>query len=106
MADFRQVLAAFVDVLLVLDQLVLELVFQINAPVTGLRQAIDSVHYEVEAIQVVQHSHVEGCGDGALFLVAADVDVVVIGTAVGQPVIFASWLSMVDPPADLPPHQP
>jgi len=35
---------------------------------------------------IVQHRHVEGCGDGALFLVTADVDVVVVGAAVGQPV--------------------
>ena len=51
-----------------------------------LRQAVDGVHHEVEAVQIVQHRHVEGRGDGALFLVAADVDVVVVGAAVCQPV--------------------
>ena len=75
-----------VDVLLVLDQLVLELLLQVDALVAGLRQAVDGVHHEVEAVQVVQHRHVEGRGDGAFFLVAADVDVVVVGAAVGQPV--------------------
>ena len=49
-------------------------------------QAVDGVHDEVEAVQIVQHRHVEGGGDRALFLVAADVDVVVVRAAVGQPV--------------------
>jgi hypothetical protein len=40
----------------------------------------------VEAIQFVQNRHVEGRSDGALFLVAADVDVIVVGASVGQPV--------------------
>ena len=44
MADFRQVFAVFVDVLLVLDQLVLELLLQVDALVAGLRQAVDGVH--------------------------------------------------------------
>ena len=85
-ADFRHVFAVFIDVLLVLDQLVLELLLQVDALVAGLRQAVDGVHHEMEAVQIVQHRHVEGCGDGALFLVAADVDVVVVSAAVGQPV--------------------
>ena len=41
---------------------------------------------EVKAVQIVEHGHVEGGGDGALFLVAADVQVVVIGAAVGEAV--------------------
>jgi hypothetical protein len=85
-ADFRHVLTVFVDVLLVLDQLVLELLLQVNAFVAGLWQAVDGIHYEVEAVQVVQHRHVEGRGDGAFFFVAAHVDVAVVGAAVGQPV--------------------
>src|SRR3984957_19679884 len=85
-ADFRQVLAVSVDVLLVLDQLVPELLLQVDAPVAGLRQAVDGVDHEVKAVQIVQHRHVEGRGDGALLLVTTDVDVVVVRAAVGQPV--------------------
>ncbi len=84
--DFRHILAVLVDVLLVLDKLVLELLLQVDALVAGLRQTVDGVHHEMEAVQIVQHRHVEGRGNGALFLVAADVDVVVVGAAVGQPV--------------------
>src|SRR5665647_2277637 len=84
--NLRHVLAVSVDVLPVLNQLFLELLLQVDTLVAGLRQAVDGVHHEVEAVQIVQHRHVEGRGDGALFLVAADVDVVVVGAAVGQPV--------------------
>ena len=73
-----------VDVLLMLDQLVLELLFQVNPLIAGLRQVVDGVHHKMEAVQIVQHGHIEGCGDGALFLVAADVDVVVVGAAINQ----------------------
>src|SRR5579871_4767178 len=74
--NLRQVLAVLVDVLLVLDQLVLELLLQVDAFFAGPRHAVNGVHHEVEAVQIVQDRHVEGGGDGALFLVAADVDVV------------------------------
>ena len=39
----------------------------------------------MEAVQIVQHRRVERRSNGALFLVAADVDVVVVSTAVNQP---------------------
>jgi len=69
-----------------LDELILELLLEVDAPVAGLRQAVDGVHHEVEAVQIVQHRHVEGRGDRALFLIAANVKVVVVRAAVGQPV--------------------
>ncbi len=42
-ANLRHVLAVLVDVLLVLDQLVFQLLFQVDALVAGLRQAVDGV---------------------------------------------------------------
>jgi hypothetical protein len=52
-----------------LDQPVLELLFQGDALVTGLRKAVDGVHHEVEALQLVQHRHhIEGRRNGPLFL--------------------------------------
>ena len=50
-----------------------------------MRQPIDHVFHQVEAVQVILNPHVEGRRDGALFLVAADVQVAV-GPAVGQAV--------------------
>ena len=43
------------------------------------RHAVDDVHHEVEAVEIVQHGHVERRGGRALFLVAAHVQVVVVG---------------------------
>jgi hypothetical protein len=91
-ANLRQVFAVFGDVLLVFDQLAPELLLQVDALVAGLRQAVDGVHDEVEAVQLVQHRHVKERGDGALFLVAADVDVVVVGAATSS-----SWWTRLNP---------
>jgi hypothetical protein len=91
--NLRQVFAELIDILLVLAQLVLELLPQVNALIAGLRQAVDGVHHEVKAVQIVQYRHVEGRGDGALFLVATAVDVAVVSTAVGQPV-DQRWVGM------------
>ena len=74
------------DGLLVLDHLVSELLLQVEALVAGLRQLIDGAHDEVKAVQIVRDGHVEGCGEGAVFLVAGDADVVVIGAIAGEAV--------------------
>src|ERR1700681_933442 len=85
-ANLRHVLAVSIDVLLVLDQLVAQLLLQVDACAAGLWQTVDGVHHEVKAVQIVQHGHIEGRRDGALFLIAADMNVVMVGAAVGQPV--------------------
>ena len=83
--NFGHVLAVFVDVLLVSDQLIFELLFQVDSLLSGLRQTINGVHHEVEAVEIVQHRHVECCGDRALFLVATNMDVGVVVSTVSQP---------------------
>src|SRR5450759_2227370 len=62
--NLRQILAVRVDVLLVLDELVLELLLQMKALLACLRQAVDRVHHKMEAVQIVQHRHVEGRRNG------------------------------------------
>jgi hypothetical protein len=59
-SDFQQVFAVFVDVLLVLNQLMLELLLQVDSLVAGLRHAVDGIHHKVKTVQIVQHRHVEG----------------------------------------------
>ena len=71
--------------MLVLDELVLHHLLQVVPLGSQLRQPINHVLHQMKAVQVVLHPHVEGRRDGALFLVAADVQVAV-GAAVGQPV--------------------
>jgi hypothetical protein len=48
--------------------------------------AVDHVDHEVEAVEVVEHHHVERRRRGALLLVAAHVDVGVVRAPVGEPV--------------------
>src|SRR5580698_10573995 len=85
-ANFRHVFTVFIDVLLVLDQLVHELLLQVDPLVADLRHAVDGVDDQMEAVQIVQHRHVEGRSDGAFLLVPTDVNIMVICAAVGQPV--------------------
>ena len=66
-----------------LDQLVLHHLLQIGAFCPELGQAVHHVLNEVETVQVVLHPHVKRGRDGALFLVASDVQVA-IGPPVGQ----------------------
>src|SRR4051812_7578216 len=46
--------------------------------------AVDDVHDEAVAVEVVADDHVEGCGGGAGLLVSAHVQVLVAGAAVGE----------------------
>ncbi len=75
-----------VDVLAVFEEFVAEFLFEIGGTGSELGEAVDDVHGEVEAVEVVEDGHVEGGGDGAFFLVAADVEVVVVGAAIGEAV--------------------
>jgi carbamate kinase len=58
---------------------------QIGALAAQMRQPIDDVLHQMEAVQIVLHAHVEGGGDRAFLLVAAHMQVAV-GPAIGQPV--------------------
>ena len=71
---FSQIVAVFLNIFPMLDKLAHKYRLQLNAIVTRLRQAMNGVHHEVEAIQFVKNSHVERGSDRALFFVAADVN--------------------------------
>ena len=58
--------------------------FRIAGHALQARHAIDHVARQVEAVQVVQHGHVERRGGGAFFFVSAHVQIVVIGAPIGQ----------------------
>ena len=81
---FRQVLAVFVNVLLVLNQLVLHHLFEIGPFRAQIWQAIDYVLNQMKAIQIILYSHVESGRNGALFVIASNMDVAV-GATIGQP---------------------
>ena len=92
-ADFRQVLAVRVDVLLVLNQFDPELFLQAEACVSGSRKAINRIHDGMKTVKIIEHSHVEGRGNGAFFLITANVDIVVIGAALRQ-AMNQPWIRM------------
>jgi len=59
-----------VNVLLVLDELVLHLLFQVGPVGAQVGQAIHNVLHQMESVQVVLHPNVKCGGDGALLFVA------------------------------------
>ena len=83
--DFRQVLAVLVNVLLVLDEFVLHLLFQIGALGPQVRQPVHHVLNKVESVEIVLHPYVEGGRDRPFLLVAPDMKIPIRST-VSQPV--------------------
>src|SRR5688572_27281089 len=63
-----------------------QLLPELRGPRTEAGDAIDHVHDEVEAVEVVEHDDVEGRRRRALLLVATDVQISVARAPVGQAV--------------------
>src|SRR4051794_11461545 len=82
----RQVVADLADVVPVPVALVDHLLVDERGLPAEPVYPVDHVHHEVVAVEVVHHHHVERGRRGALFDVAAHVDVAVIRAAVGEPV--------------------
>src|SRR5579875_532781 len=83
-ADLGRVLPVVAGVLAAAQPAVCHLLAQPPRPRREPGCAVDHVHHEVEAVEVVHHDHVEGRGGRAFLLVAADVDRVVRPPTVGQ----------------------
>jgi len=75
-----------VDVLFVLDELIAEDLFKVPTDPLQLGHAIDCVSGEVKAVEVVHHRHIERRAGCTFFFVASNMQVVVVVTAIGQPV--------------------
>src|SRR4051794_33921113 len=67
---------------------------QRSEPAAEAGHPIDDVHHQMKSVEVVEHHHVERCRRGALFLVTAYVNVVMIGARVGQP-MDEPWITVV-----------
>src|SRR5882724_11371452 len=85
-AHLRQILAMFGNVLLVLDALVTHSLLGIGHAGAELRHAIDDILYKMEAVEIIQDHHVKGGGGGPFFLVAAHMQVGMVGATVSQAV--------------------
>src|SRR5438309_4906163 len=83
-AHQRHVLAMAGDVLAMFDQPVAHFVLEVSAAAGELRQTIDDVLDEVEAIHILQHRHIEGARDRPYLLLAARMQVRVVPAAVGE----------------------
>src|SRR5690242_809587 len=84
--DLRHVVAVSANEFLVVDELVADGLLGVSGPGAQLGHAVEHVADQMEAIETVQHTHVERRGRGAFFPVAACVDVLVTVSPVGQPV--------------------
>src|SRR5208337_3881537 len=84
--DLGHIVPVSGDVFLVVDELIPDRLLGVGGPRSELRHAIDHVAHKVEAIEIVQDAHVEWCRRGALFLIAAHMDVVVVRAPVRQQV--------------------
>src|SRR6202011_398189 len=85
-ADIGWVVSDLAGVLPVPHPLVLHELADVRSLRAQPGHAVDDVYDQVEAIQVVEHHHVEGGRRGALFLVATHVQVVVVGAAIREAV--------------------
>ena len=86
-ADFGHVVAVFRDVPFVLGSFVGHQLADGFGLVCQAGDAVNHVHHEFEAVQVVEHDHVEGRGRRPFFLVATHVQVAVVRAPVGQAVV-------------------
>src|SRR6267143_1035070 len=84
--DLGHIVAVAGNKFLVIDELVADRLLGVSGPRPELRHAVDNVADQVKAIEVIQYAHVERCRRGALFLVAAHVNVVVPRSPIGQSV--------------------
>ncbi len=72
--DLRQVRTVARDVQLVLYERVFHELNEVAVPVPEI-DVVQRQHHEVEAVDLVLDAHIKGCGDRALLLIAAHVDV-------------------------------
>src|SRR3954467_15218790 len=81
-AHFRHVFAPLDDVQLVVRELTAHQLPQVGGPIAQLRDTVYRLHNQVEPIQIIAHDHVERRRRRTLLLIAAHVNIVMIGTPV------------------------
>ena len=83
-ANFRHVLTVLSDVMRVFNQLIPDKLAEIGGARTQMRQAINHIFSQVEAIDIVEHRHVKGRGSGALFFKAAHVQIFLVSAPISE----------------------
>ena len=69
-----------------LEQLVSQELFEMPADVAQPLDPVEDVASEVKPVELIEHRHIERCGGRALFLVASDVEIRMVGAPVGETV--------------------
>ena len=82
-SDLGHIVAVPANEFLVLDELVANRLLGVCGSCSKFRHAVDHVAHQVEAIEIVQHAHVERRARGTLFFVAAHVKISMAGSPVG-----------------------
>src|SRR6266478_7410504 len=85
-ANFRQVVATFANVLFVLDESVAQMLFEVRSNPLQTRNTVNYISCKVKTIQIVQNCHIERRRGGSFFLVSADMEVAMIGAPIRQAV--------------------
>ncbi len=67
---------------------------QVRGTLGEPRHPVDDVHDQVEAVEVVEHHHVERRRGGSFFLVAPDMHVGMVGAPVGE-AVDQGWVAVV-----------
>ena len=82
--DFRQILPVLSDVVLMFDQKIVHFLIQMSAAVSKLRQMLERLLDEAEAVDMVLHAHIEGRRDRALFQIAMYEEILFVVSAMRQ----------------------
>ena len=83
-ADMWRVDAELFNVFAVLGELVTHGLFQVRGTGGQLGYAVDDIHHQVIAVEVVAHRHIKRRGGGALFLVATHMQVLGIVASITE----------------------
>ena len=81
---FRQILPVLGDVVRMFDQKIVHFLIQMSAAVSKLRQMLERLLDEAEAVDMVLHAHIEGRRDRALFQIAMYEEILFVVSAMRQ----------------------
>src|SRR6267154_3386344 len=85
-ANFRHVVAIFADILFMFNEFVAQLLFKMRVHGAQSSDTIRNIAGKMEAIQLIEHRHIERSCGGALFAVAVHMKARVVRAFIGEAV--------------------
>ena len=83
-ANFWHVLAVLPDVARVIDEFVVDQLGEVLGAWTQSRHPVNDGPGQMEPVKLVEHNHVEWCRGCPLFLEPVNVQIVMVGSTIGQ----------------------